>query len=66
MKIEFIKETKLDGDVYYYTQVDGVYITKSMELNREKGYQIFERIKANGVNPSIEVLETFETEQTPY
>lgn len=66
MKIEFIKETKLDGDIFYYTQVDGKYINKSMELNRDKGYQIFERIKANGIKPAIEILETFETEQTPY
>jgi hypothetical protein len=32
MKIEFIKETKMDGEVVYYTKVDGRYINNSLSF----------------------------------
>ena len=48
MKIEFIKETKMDGGVIYYTKVDDRYISDSLSLKENEARELFERIKKEG------------------
>jgi hypothetical protein len=63
MKIEFIKETKMDGYNTYYTKVGGYYVNNSLSLKENEARELFERIKKDGPNAlenKIEVVETFE------
>ena len=63
MKIEFIKETKMDGEVVYYTKVDGRYINNSLSFNEKNARNLFERIKKDGKNAlenKLEIVESFE------
>jgi hypothetical protein len=65
MKIEFIKETKMDGELVYYTRVDGYYANNSLSLNENKARGLFERIKKEGryaLEPKEEVIELIEIE----
>ncbi len=41
MKIEFIKETDLRGNVYYYTSVDGEFETNSLSMDYSQAYEFF-------------------------
>jgi hypothetical protein len=64
MKIEFIKETKMDGEEYYFTRVDGSYITNSLSFNEGKARELLERIKKDGptaLDTKKEIIETIET-----
>ncbi len=67
MKIEFVKETKWDGTTYYYTNIDGLFISDTLKTNEDKAREIYNKIlEMNGVKPPvIEVLETIDTEQQP-
>jgi len=42
MKIDFIKETKVNGDAFYFTQVDNKFVDKSLSYDRStaKKYMI--------------------------
>ena len=40
MKIEFIKETKIDGTAFYFTNVDGIISNGSLSYDKEKAYHI--------------------------
>ena len=61
MKIEFIKEVKLNGDVSYYTKVDGSYAETSLSLNEKEALVKYELIKkAKGAEPIIEVIKSEE------
>lgn len=52
MKIEFIKETRLNGDVIYYTNADGYYVDGSLELVETKAKERFDFIvKTNSLSP---------------
>ena len=56
-KFQFIKETKLNGDVFYYTTIDGQYISASLSLKKEEGLALYQRlVDAKGDNTRIEVL----------
>lgn len=67
MKIKFIQETKINGDIIYYTMVDERFVPASLKLNRQDAQEIYNRIKENGgALNTTEVLESFDTEQTPY
>lgn len=60
MKIEFVKETKVDGDIYY-TNIDGRYETGSMSLTETEGRAKYERLKQmKGKGYKPEVLESTE------
>jgi hypothetical protein len=61
MRVEFIKETKLDGKVLYYTKVNDKFIDGSLELDEQKAYDKFNFIKLTGGKEQIEVIETYET-----
>jgi hypothetical protein len=61
MKIEFIKESKVNGDVFYFTNVNGKFADKSLSYDKEQAYTIYQNIVANkGKYVSIEVLESVE------
>ncbi len=63
MKIEFIQESKANGDVFYFTNVNGNFADKSLSYNKEQAYAIYQNIVANkGKYVTIEVLEAVEIE----
>lgn len=61
MKIEFIKETKIDGNTFYFTNVDGKFADKSISYDKEKAYHMYQNIVKNkGKYVAAEVLESVE------
>ena len=63
MKIEFIKETKADGEVFYFTNIDGRFVDKSLSYDKDKAYMIYQNIVKNkGTYNNKEVLESIEIE----
>jgi hypothetical protein len=61
MKIEFIKESKVNGDVFYFTNVNGSFADKSLSYDKEQAYVVYQNIVANkGKYIAIEVLESVE------
>jgi len=61
MKIEFVKETKIDGKVIYFTQVDGNYTSDSLSYDIDKAKKIYDNIVKNkGKIDFKEVLESIE------
>jgi hypothetical protein len=56
MKIEFVKETNLRGEVYYYTVVDGSYQSDTISSEYSQAYELFIAMKKRQ-EPTIEVLE---------
>jgi len=61
MKIEFIKESKANGDVFYFTNVNGSFADKSLSYDKEQAYAVYQNIVANkGKYNSTEVLESME------
>ena len=59
-KIEFIKETQIDGHVYYYTQVNGTVAAGSCKMDESKARELYNNIVKNEGEPAVEVLETIE------
>jgi hypothetical protein len=63
MKIEFVKETKIDGDVFYFTQIDGSFVDKSLSYDFDKAKVLYNNIIENkGKINFKEVLESVEIE----
>ena len=63
MKIEFIKESKVNGDVFYFTNVNGQFADKSLSYDKEKAYDMYQNIVKNkGKYVAMEVLESVEIE----
>jgi predicted transcriptional regulator len=61
MKIELVKETKVNGEVIYFTNVDSKYVNDSLTLNEEKAKVIYDNIVKNkGEYTSVEILESTE------
>jgi hypothetical protein len=48
MKIEFIKETKANGDVIYFTEIEGRFMEGTLSLNEEKGREYYNGVLSNG------------------
>ncbi len=64
MKIEFVKETKVDGGAFYFTQIDGKFVEKSLSFKIEEAKIIFDNIvKNNGKIDFREVIESVEIEE---
>jgi hypothetical protein len=60
-KIEFIKEARMNGDVFYFTYVDGCFASGSLSMSEETARERYNLIiENNGVFPVLEVLETIE------
>lgn len=61
MKIEFVKEQRLNGETIYYSCIDGIYVSDSLSLNEDIGYERYKRlVDANGEKKVIEVIESTE------
>jgi hypothetical protein len=61
MKIEFIKESKVNGDVFYFTNVNDQFADKSLSYDKEKAYDMYQNIVKNkGKYVAMEVLESVE------
>ena len=63
MKIEFVKDTKGDGEVSYHTRVDGFYVSNSLSFDENKAKELFERIKKDGpqaLEDKREIIEIIE------
>lgn len=61
MKIDFIKETKANGDVYYYTKVDGRFVDNSLSFKQDEAKVMYDNIVKNkGKMNFEEVLESVE------
>ena len=61
MKIEFVKESKADGESFYFTQVDGRFIDKSLSYNFDNAKLMYDNIVAHkGKYTTVEILDTVE------
>jgi len=61
MKIEFIKEHTVTGQIRYYTEVDGNYIGGSLSFNKDEAMVIYNTIVENkGIYVGKVVLESAE------
>jgi hypothetical protein len=47
MKIEFIKETKVNGESFYFTQANGKFIDGSLSFDIDKARKIHDNIVTN-------------------
>lgn len=62
MKIDFVKEEKLNGDTYWYTMLDGRYVDNSINSDMNKAYDLYNKVKDNGGLTITTILESFDTE----
>jgi len=61
MKIEFVKEVNANRLTTYFTQVDGKFITNSLDFDQDKAKVIYDGILANGGKfIATEILESIE------
>ena len=61
MKIDFIKETKVDGSTFYFTRVNGQFIDGSLSFNNDKAKAMYDNIVSNkGKINFEEVIESVE------
>jgi hypothetical protein len=61
MKIEFIKETKMDGSSFYFTKIDGMFVDKSLSFDYDKAKAMYDNIVTNkGKINFEEVIESIE------
>ena len=62
-KIQFIKETKINGDTFYFTTIDDCFADGSLTMDYDNAMKRYKSIVSNnGVMPIKEVLETTEIE----
>ena len=65
MKLEFVQETDLIlGSTLYYTKQDGIIISGSIHIYKDKAYDIFMKLSQGIPLKLTEVLET-KTYQKP-
>jgi hypothetical protein len=65
MKFEFVQETdEILGSTLYYTKQEGILISGSINVNKDKAYDIFEKLSQGIPIRITEVLET-KTYQKP-
>lgn len=57
MKIELIKTTKLNGDVYYSVTKDGEHVEGSVSMNLEAANEIYQKV----VNKEMTKTETIKS-----
>lgn len=62
MKIEFIKEEKINGECYWYTTINGKYVDSSLKSDEKAAYNLFKKVKENGGVTILTVVESFDTE----
>jgi hypothetical protein len=65
MKFEFVQETDLLlNDTIYYTKQEGIFISGSINKDKDKAYEIFMKLSQGIPLRTTEVLET-KTYQKP-
>ena len=47
MKIEFVKETKVTGEIYYFTKIDNRFVDKSLSFKQNEAKTIYDNIVKN-------------------
>jgi hypothetical protein len=61
MKIEFVKETKLNGVILYSTELDGQYVSDSASQDYDKAHTFYKRlVENNGEKVHKEIIESTE------
>lgn len=61
MKIEFVKETKVDNRTFYFTRVDGRFIDGSLSFTQDEAKAIYDNIVDNKGRINFEeVIESVE------
>lgn len=61
MKIEFVKETKVNGSTLYYTKINGMFADGSLTFKQDEAKTIYDNIVKNkGKIDFEEVLEVIE------
>lgn len=61
MKIEFVKETKVNGESFYFTKVEGRFVDNSLSYKQNEAKAIYDNIVKNkGKINFEEVLESVE------
>ena len=64
MKIDFIKETKIDGSAIYFTRVNGSFVDGSLSFDNDKAKVIYNNIVAHKGKINFEtVIESVEIEE---
>jgi hypothetical protein len=59
MKLEFVQETdQILGSTLYYTKQDGILISGSINIDKDKAYDIFMKLSQGIPLRITEVLET--------
>ena len=58
MKVDFVKETKNDGGVMYYTNIDGVYANNSLSHDSVKAIEIYESIISGKAKSETTIIRT--------
>ena len=56
MKIEFIKEERIDGKVLYFTKVDNNLVEGSLEFEEDKAREKYNRIVERKSGKPIETI----------
>jgi hypothetical protein len=65
MKLEFVQESdQVLGGTLYYTKQDGILISGSINIDKDKAYDIFMKLSQGMPLRTTEVLET-KTYQKP-
>jgi hypothetical protein len=63
MKIEFIREIKIDGKIFYFTRVDSKFVDGSLSFEHDTAKKIYDNIIKNKGKINLEeVLESVEIE----
>jgi len=66
MKLEFVQESdQILGSTLYYTKQDGILISGSINIDKDKAYDIFMKLSQGIPLRITEVLET-KTYQKPF
>ena len=59
MKLEFVQETdQILGSTLYYTKQDGILISGSINIDKDKAYSMFMKLSQGIPLRTSEVLET--------
>lgn len=73
MQIEFIKETKVDSSAFYFTQINGRFVEKSLSYNMEEAKTIFDNIVKNKgkidfreILDTVEIVELTDDDELPF
>lgn len=58
MKVDFVKEVMNDGEIIYYTNIDGVYANRSLSQDSEKAIEMYENIISGKAKNETTIIRT--------